>query len=180
MVYASLEKTIGKFRNAETGPKSHLLADFSGLLLITFTYTTPDAARPRNSHVHAPSDDQTTCAPHPAAPHGAQLLHFSMCCVQWRQQQPDANALFRKLDQAWQDASPLQRRLAVATATTLRRPPRPLRRTGAAQHHLSPMRASSAKRDNAGGERARARRKAARCRCRKASLLAPPAWFLAK
>ena len=39
MVYASLEKRIGKFRNAETGPKSHLLADFSGLLLITFTYT---------------------------------------------------------------------------------------------------------------------------------------------
>ena len=91
-----------------------------------------------------------------------------MCCAQWRQQQPDANALFRKLDQAWQDASPLQRRLAVATATTLRRPPHPLRRTGAAQHHLSPMRASSAKRDNAGGERARARRKAAWCRCRKA------------
>ena len=59
-------------------------------------------------------------------------------------------------DQAWQGASPLQRRLAVATATTLRRPPHPLRRTGAAQHHLSPMRASSAKRDNAGGERARA------------------------
>ena len=71
-------------------------------------------------------------------------------------------------DQAWQGASPLQRRLAVATATTLRRPPHPLRRTGAAQHHLSPMRASSAKRDNAGGERARARRKAAWCRCRKA------------
>ena len=83
-------------------------------------------------------------------------------------------------DQAWQGASPLQRRLAVATATTLRRPPHPLRRTGTAQHHLSPMRASSAKRDNAGGERARARRKAAWCRCRKASLLAPPAWFLAK
>ena len=119
------------------------------------------------------------CAPHPAAPHGAQLLHFSMCCVQWRQQQPDANALFRKLDQAWQDASPLQRRLAVATATTLRRPPHPLRRTGTAQHHLSPMRASSAKRHNAGGERARARRKAAWCRCRKASFLAPLAWFLA-
>ena len=134
----------------------------------------------RNSHVHAPPDGQMTCAPHPAVPHSAQLLHFSMCCVQWRQQQPDANALFRQLDQAWQDASPLQRRLAVATATTLRRPPHPLRRTGTAQHHLSPMRASSAKRHNAGGERARARRKAARCRCRKASLLAPPAWFLAK
>ena len=103
-----------------------------------------------------------------------------MCCVQWRQQQPDANALFRKLDQAWQGASPLQRRLAVATATTLRRPPHPLRRTGTAQHHLSPMRASSAKRHNAGRERARARRKAVWCRCRKASLLAPPAWFLAK
>ena len=82
-------------------------------------------------------------------------------------------------DQAWQGASPLQRRLAVATATTLRRPPHPLRRTGAAQHHLSPMRASSAKRHNAGGERARARRKAAWFRCRKASGLAPPAWLLA-
>ena len=81
----------------------------------------------------------------------------------------------RHICPAWQGASPLRRRLAVATATTLRRPPHPLRCTGAAQHHLSPMRASSAKRHNAGGERARARRKAARCRCRKASLLAPPA-----
>ena len=119
------------------------------------------------------------CATHPAAPQSAQLLHFSMCCVPWRQQQPDANALFRQLDQACQDASPLQRRLAVATATTLRRPPHPLRRTGTAQHHLSPMRASSAKRHNAGGERARARRKAAWCRCRKANPEAPPAWLLA-
>ena len=119
------------------------------------------------------------CTSTSSSPHGAQLLHFSMCCAQWRQQQPDANALFRKLDQAWQGASPLQRRLAVATATTLRRPPHPLRRTGAAQHHLSPMRASSAKRDNAGGERARARRKAAWCRCRKANPEAPPAWLLA-
>ena len=82
-------------------------------------------------------------------------------------------------DQAWQGASPLQRRLAVATATTLRRPPHPLRRTGTAQHHLSPMRASSTKRHNAGGERARARRKAAWCRCRKANPEAPPAWLLA-
>ena len=78
----------------------------------------------------------------------------------------------RHIGPAWQGASPLRRRLAVATATTLRRPPHPLRCTGAAQHHLSPMRASSAKRHNAGGERARARRKAAWCRCRKASLLA--------
>ena len=37
MVYASLEKGIAEFRSAETGPKSHLLADFFGLLLITFT-----------------------------------------------------------------------------------------------------------------------------------------------
>ena len=115
-----------------------------------------------------------TCAPHPAAPHSAQLLQCSMCCVQWRQQQPDANALHRQLDQAWQGASPLQRRLAVATATTLRRPPHPLRRTGTAQHHLSPMRASSTKRHNAGGERARARRKAAWCRCRRR----PHSWRL--
>ena len=85
----------------------------------------------------------------------------------------------RHIDSAWQGASPLQRRLAVATATALRRSPHPLKRTGTAQHHLSPMRASSAKRHNAGGERARARRKAAWCRCRKASFLAPPAWFLA-
>ena len=28
-VYASFEKGIAKFRSAETGPKSHLLADFS-------------------------------------------------------------------------------------------------------------------------------------------------------
>jgi len=28
MVYASLEKRIAEFRSAETGPKSHLLADF--------------------------------------------------------------------------------------------------------------------------------------------------------
>ena len=52
----------------------------------------------------------------------------------------------RHIDPAWQGASPLRRRLAVATATTLRRPPHPLRCTGAAQHHLSPMRALSAKR----------------------------------
>ena len=38
-VYASFEKGIAEFRSAETGPKSHLLADFFGLLLITFTYT---------------------------------------------------------------------------------------------------------------------------------------------
>ena len=148
--------------------------------LISFTYTSTDAAL-RAIHTFTPHQTAAlTCAPHPAAPHTAQLLQFSMCCAPWRQQQPDANALFRQLDQAWQGASPLQRRLAVATATTLRRPPHPLRRTGTAQHHLSPMRASSTKRHNAGGERARARRKAAWCRCRKASFLAPPAWFLAK
>ena len=40
MVYASLEKGIAEFTaGAETGPKSHLLADFFSLLLITFTYT---------------------------------------------------------------------------------------------------------------------------------------------
>ena len=39
MVYASLEKGIAKFRNAETAPKSHYLHTFFGLLLITFTYT---------------------------------------------------------------------------------------------------------------------------------------------
>ena len=95
---------------------------------------------------HAPSHGQMARVPHPAAPQPAQLLHCSMCCVPWRQQQPDANALFRQLDQAWQGASPLQRRLAAATGTSLRRPPHPLRCTGAAQHHLSPMRALSAKR----------------------------------
>ena len=38
-VYASFEKGIAEFRSAETGPKSHLLANFFSLLLITFTYT---------------------------------------------------------------------------------------------------------------------------------------------
>ena len=114
----------------------------SGEVLVLLHTQAPDAAL-YAIHVHAPSDGQMTCAPHPAAPHSAQLLQFSMCCVQWRQQQPDANALHRQLDQAWQGASPLQRRLA--TATSLRRPPHPLRCTGAAQH-LSPMRALSPKR----------------------------------
>ena len=122
---------------------------------------------------HAPSHGQMARVPHPAAPQPAQLLHCSMCCVPWRQQQPDANALFRQLDQAWQGASPLQRRLAAATGTSLRRPPHPLRCTGAAQHHLSPMRALSA------DDNARARRKRARRRCRKANPEAPPAWLLA-
>jgi len=58
----------------------------------------------------------------------------------------DSKRVNRHIDQAWQGASPLQRRLAVATGTSLRRPPHPLRCTGAAQHHLSPMRALSAKR----------------------------------
>ena len=139
----------------------------------------PDAA-PRAIHmarpITRPNGTRTTSSSTTARP-AAALQHVL--------RPMEAAAARRKrlvpaADQAWQGASPLQRRLAVATATTLRRPPHPLRRTGAAQHHLSPMRASSAKRHNAGGERARARRKAAWCRCRKASLLAPPAWFLAK
>ena len=143
----------------------------------------PDAAPTRNSRVtphhtakwHAYHMQQPTVRPSSALqdvprPMEAVLLHTAC----------DSKRVNRHIDPAWQGASPLQRRLAVATATTLRRPPHPLRRTGTAQHHLSPMRASSAKRHNAGRERARARRKAAWCRCRKASLLAPPAWFLAK
>ena len=129
-------------------------------------FTPHQTAKRRVHHIQQPTQRPAAAFQHVLRPMEAAVAR--------------SKRLLPAADQAWQGASPLQRRLAVATATTLRRPPHPLRRTGTAQHHLSPMRASSAKRHNAGGERARARRKAAWCRCRKASLLAPPAWFLAK
>ena len=176
-IYASLEKGIAEFRSAKTGRKSHLLADFFGLLLITFTYTKrlmrPYAQFTWSRPIRRPNGVRTSPTVRPAATFQHVLRPMEAAAARRKRLVPAA-------DQAWQGASPLQRRLAVATATTLRRPPHPLRRTGTAQHHLSPMRASSAKRHNAGGERARARRKAAWCRCRKASFLAPPALFLAK
>ena len=105
----------------------------------------PDAA-PRAIHmarpITRPNGTRTTSSSTTARP-AAALQHVL--------RPMEAAAARRKClvpaaDQAWQGASPLQRRLAVATATTLRRPPHPLRRTGTAQHHLSPMRALSAKR----------------------------------
>ena len=153
MVYASLEKGITEFRTAETGPKSQTCR----LLLIT-RRNRPEKPNLQTSsdyfHIHKhlmrpyaqftwsrpirrPNGVRTTSS----SPTVRPVATFQHVLHPMRQQQPDA--LFRQLDQAWQGASPLQRRLAVATATT---PPHPLRRTGAAQHHLSSMWASIAKR----------------------------------
>ena len=85
----------------------------------------------------------------------------------------------RHIGPAWQGASPLRRRLAVATATTLRRPPHPLR----CKELLSTTSLQCGRRApsvyRVWHDRARARRKAAWCRCRKASAVAHSVWLLA-
>ena len=85
MVYASLEKGIAKFRNAETAPKSHYLHTFFGLLLITFTYTEhlmrPYAQFTWSRPTTRPNDMRTICS----SPLCGQAQHCRMCRAQWKQ-----------------------------------------------------------------------------------------------
>ena len=79
--------------------------------------------------------------------------------VKWRRQLCRiAPPVKRHLDLAWQGASPLQRHLAVATATPLRRPPHPLQMSRSCSAPLLFMRAERQARAELWHKRARALR----------------------